>query len=396
MPKFTFPEGFLWGTSLSTTQTEGCVTNDWSDVKALDGNKVGVACDHYNRYKEDFKLASDMHNNTIRVGIEWSRLQRSPYGQLESWAVNHYREYLGEARSLGLEPMVVLHHFANPLWFAEKGGWANRESHKIFADYTMKVANEFNDLTNMWNTFNEPSFYILNSYLAGIFPPFKKSLVKALKVKSNMKKAHKKAYNILKEKDKLVTATCAWRPCCGDGFFDNLAAKIGSYFTNDFFANAFMKHSDFFGLSYYGDTYIRKLKPILPALDYSQDYIEGLGLTCDDFNLLTPEGLVPALKTISKKYKKPIIIVENGFATKDESLREEMIIEHVRETGRAIMEGIDVKGYFYWSLLDNFEWNHGYTKNFGLFGVNKLTYKRIKRQAVDSYSQICKNNSIEL
>ncbi len=398
--KFFFPKDFMWGTSISTTQTEGNNDNDWSDIVVSDGNKVGEACDHYNRYKEDFKLAADMNNNCIRLGVEWSRLQKEAFGELDSKEVEHYREYLGEAKEFGLEPMVVLHHFANPKWFSEKKGWTRKGGGEVFADYAKKTIREFSDLVDMWNIFNETNIFATNSYLFGVFPPYKHNLISTYQVKRNMEKAHKEAYLFAKELgDNLVSSTTGWRPTYGSNWFNEYLGQAYSYYVNEWFTDEFMKYSDYFGLSYYGDTYLHKLvQPVLPMLGAKKEYIESLGLRGDDFNLLTPEKMGITLEKVAERYGKPIFIVENGFATEDGKLREEMIVKHLQETARSIKKGLDIRGYIHWSLMDNFEWDHGYTKCFGIYGVDfkSGSLERIKREGVDTYAKICKENAIEL
>lgn len=397
LEKLLFPKDFLWGTSISTTQTEGNSSNDWKDVVAEDGSKVGLACDHYNRYEEDFALAAGMNNNCIRLGLEWSRLQKTPYGELDRNEVRHYKEYLQEAINRGLKPMVVLHHFANPVWFVGRGGWLKDDSVGVFSDYAKKAVREFSDIIDLWNVFNEPSMHLLNSYLAGFLPKLTSSPLVPETIRNNMANANETVYKFAKGLgDNTMATTFAWRPCWGSTLMDDIIAKVVSYFINDRYTKRFMDHSDFFGLSYYGDVFIKDKKAIIPALGTKKSDVSKLGMKCDDLNLLTPERLIQTLEDIANKYRKPIIITENGFATTDEGLREEMLVCHIQETAKAIGRGIDIRGYIHWSLLDNFEWTFGYSKKFGLHEVNFKTQDRTKRPAADAYAKICKDNSINI
>jgi beta-glucosidase len=198
----TFPKGFLCGTSSAAHQVEGDNRNcDWWEFekqpgRIANGDSSAIANDHYHRYREDFALLREMGQNAHRLSIEWSRIEPSP-GEFDSHQIRHYRDVLGELREQGIEPMVTLHHFTSPTWFARKGGWAVRGSEHAFLPFVHHVVDQLGDLVTLWCTINEPTICAANGWVTGEFPPGRRGDIAGLyRVTSNMRKAHELAYSI--------------------------------------------------------------------------------------------------------------------------------------------------------------------------------------------------------
>lgn len=410
-----FPEDFLWGASTSAHQVEGDNTgNDWWEWESSGGTEPsGKACDHYNRYPEDFRLARELGHNAHRFGVEWSRLQpgEKRWDQSE-W--DHYKRVLDELISLGIRPVLTLHHFTLPTWLSRKGGWLNDDIPDIFARFAGKAAGELGTRTTRWITLNEPDILALLGYLWGEWPPCRKDRKKMLSALRNMLRAHSAAYRAIKDGSPspasvgLAKAVTAFHPCSRLSPRDRLAAFIRSRCHNHAFIRSVLKGRisvpgipaedlpsrdslDFIGVNYYFRQFIRHLpltrENSLFGEVCSTDHHAEAGPLTDMGWEIYPEGLYEVLKTLSV-YKKPLIVTENGIATENDDLRTAYIREHLKQIKRALREGLDVRGYLHWSLLDNFEWAHGYSKRFGLVGVDYKTLKRTVRGSAEYYREV--------
>ena len=196
--RFKFPEGFLWGAATASHQVEGDNRrNDWwwHEVNGDLPYQSGQACDHYSLYKQDFDLAKSMGHNAHRLSVEWSRVEPEE-GQWSSDALDHYTNVIASLRKRDLEPIVTLHHFTNPLWFAQSRGWLRDDSAELFARYVRRVAEALPDV-QYWVTVNEPTVYIKNGYGVGCWPPFQKNSWNAGRVFLNLARAHVSAYREL-------------------------------------------------------------------------------------------------------------------------------------------------------------------------------------------------------
>jgi len=372
-----FPNNFLWGAATSSHQVEGGNVNDWSEWKKGD---AGRACDHYHRFEQDFDLAKSLGHNAHRFSIEWSRIEPKE-GKINQNEIEHYRQVLTALGQRGLEPMVTLWHFTLPTWLAKKGGWLNPKAPYYFDRYVKIIAENLFNEVKFWITINEPNVYALNSYLRDIWPPQKKSAAKYLKVLKNLVKAHQLAYRALR----LVDLDCQVGVAKNQTFFEgNLLLKYpANYFHNQYFLERIKNSQDFIGLNYYFHNRIKGFK----FNHNSNEEFSDLGWE------IYPEGIYRVLKDL-KKYNKPIYITENGLADKDDAKREKFIKEHLTWIWRAIQEKIDVRGYFHWSLLDNFEWDKGFWPRFGLIEVDYQTMARKIRPSAKIYARICKENQL--
>lgn len=368
-----FPGNFYWGTATSAYQVEGGIKNDWSAA----GPKfdAGICCDHYNRFEEDFDLAESMNNNAHRFSIEWARIEPKQ-GKFDQNEIEHYRKVILALKQRGLEPFVTLYHWTLPVWFAEKGGWLNRDAPEYFAKFVGKVVSEYKGLVKFWITLNEPNIYTFFSFFAGMRPPFKKSWFKSRRVFKQLTEVHKKAYQIIHKISPDAKAGIVYQK--GNSIIVNYEWIYK-------FLESIKNHQDFIGLDYYVSTFFGSL--------WQKIFQRKQGLT--DLNWqICPKGIYHVLKGL-KKYNKPIYITENGLADAKDEKRAKFIIEHLKWVHKAIEEGVDVRGYFYWSLIDNFEWALGFAPRFGLIEIDyNNNLKRIPRPSSKFYSEICKNNAI--
>jgi len=405
-----FPPDFLWGTATSTTQIEGHINNEWTDFVARDGKTCERACDSYHRYPEDIEWMTRLGVNAYRLGIEWSRLQSAPYAALDQKELARYSDQLDRLNAANILPMVVLHHFSNPPWINASGGWENRATVLAFADYVVKLARALRDRVRIWNTFNEPDTYVSCGYFLGEFPPQKKGRWwSCRKIIKNMAWAHHEACHIVRDTGSPLGPVevgfsknwthfepyWKWSP------WDSLVASWSHAQFNEFVLEEFLsgKGSDaptYQGVNYYGRVRFKNLRALVPAFGVSCEELAKMGVTCDDMLERHPIGLESALNKIYQRAKLPIYLTEHGSASDNEVFREQDLLENLTALHRAITGGVDVRGFYYWSLLDNFEWQFGYEKKFGLIGVDfsdeKLTRKM--KPLGEVYHDVCLNNGI--
>jgi beta-glucosidase len=405
-----FPAAFLWGTATSPTQVEGQIENEWTHFTAQDGGNCRIACDHYHRYPEDVEWMSKLGVNAYRFGIEWSRLQSAPFAPLNQKEMERYVHLLDCLKAKGITPMVVLHHFSNPPWINAIGGWTNAAAIPAFVDYVGKLVAALKERVYLWNTFNEPDTYACVAYLLGGFPPQRKwKLGQFRKVIAHMARAHAQASCVIQDK-----GDAGRKPEVGIAknwtFFhaykkyspwDRTTAFACHYTFNKFVLDAFLgggrrRASTFIGLNYYGRVRFHHFRAMIPASGAPVKTLNDFGFVCDDMVERYPEGMVKILSYLHRKFKLPLFITEHGAASNDEKFRERDLYENLSALYRAIAGGVDVRGFFYWSLLDNFEWQFGYTKKFGLLAVDFADEKlpRSMKPMAAAYSKICRDNSI--
>lgn len=422
MPQATyhFPKGFLWGTATASHQVEGGNTNNnwhkWEE-EGHTVHKSGLAADWWGgRWREDFDRAAETGQNAHRLSLEWSRIQPTP----DSWdeeAIEKYRSMLRGLRDRNMTALVTLHHFSDPLWVTERGAWETEEIVPLFEKYVRKVVDALKEYTNLWVTINEPNVYALSGYVTGEFPPGKKDLKQAMRVLGVMLKGHAAAYRAIHELQpearvgyalhyRPMVPRVSWSP------LDRLMRNIRYEGVNMAFPSAIstgvMKSpignqnipeakgtQDYLGLNYYSvDTVwfdITKLAEMFTNSGYPKNAdMSHTGMIAN-----IPEGIFDSLKWIVRTYPNlPIIISENGVEDFDDHLRPRYLVQHLHQVWRAVNFNWPIKGYFHWSLVDNFEWERGWTQRFGLWGLDIDTQKRIRRPSVDLYAEICKENGI--
>jgi len=407
-----FPDHFLWGTATSPTQVEGHVVNEWTDYVAADGNHCRVACNHYHRYAEDVEWMAQLGVNAYRMGIEWSRLQAAPFAPLNQKELERYVHLLDCLKAASITPMVVLHHFSNPPWVTAAGGWLNPATVPAFVDYVTKLVLALKERVWLWNTFNEPDTYASLTYLLGGFPPFHKwRLWSYRKVIKHMAAAHIRASEVIRQagnggRTPEIGIAKNWTffgPYQKHALWDHLLAAISHHAFNHFVLDAFLggqrrETSTFLGVNYYGLTRFKNFEPMVPAGGACPKQLARLGVVCDDMFERHPGGLGTVLRDFHRRYRLPLYITEHGAASSDENFRIFDLTEHLRELHGAVNGGVDVRGFFYWSLLDNFEWQFGYSKKFGLLAVdfNDEKLPRKMTRVGEFYGGICRARAMAL
>jgi len=403
--KKLFPKNFLWGASTASHQVEGHTHNQWTEwelsvaaEQAKTANKrlswipnwqkfkaqaeqpqnyiSGRGVEHYKLYRHDFALLKKLNLNSFRFGIEWSRVEPEE-GVWNKHEWEHYRQYIQTMLDMGIEPVLNVWHWTLPVWFANKGGFAKRSNLVYFDRFVQKLCTELQIKELKYIiTLNEPNVYASFGYLTGEWPPNIKKPLQFLAVYYNLTLAHKRSYAILKKANHKLQIGIApqlaniqsKRP---HNVLDQFATGWMRYFWNWWFLNRIKKHQDFVGFNYYFTDYYQfgswndikrgvfftKPNPTVPKNDLGW-YME-------------PEGIYPLMVRIWSHYKKPIIITENGVADTDDQYRRWWLEESMIALERALSEGIQVKGYLHWSLLDNFEWAYGWWPHFGLIAVDR-------------------------
>jgi len=415
--EYVFPEGFLWGGAQSAYQTEGNnFNNDWYEFEQIPGNikngeKCGLSANHYELYDEDHQLYRKLNHNTLRTGIEWSRIVPTE-NEVDEDEIEHYHKVFESLKRNNLEGFVTLYHFTLPIWFERKGGFKKTKNLKYFQEYSEIIAKNFPEI-NFWNPINEPAVVPLMGYLYGEFPPSQKSLLAYCKVYRNMMKAHALSYRSLKEynpksqigivksfpyffqkhhasfwKRKVTTALdYAYNQVAIDAIIKGKTPFI------PFNCNSWMKDTcDFFGVNYYSAVYFKFRFGIPVSMDTKT--AEDKEITQLGYGIY-PQGLYEILMRVKQEYKGPIYVSENGIGTLDDSLRQRYILRHLFQVHKAIEEGVDIKGYFYWSTIDNWEWAEGFEPRFGIIGVDYKTLERQVKESAKMFAEIAKKNKIE-
>ncbi len=399
-----FPKDFLWGAATSSHQVEGWNdNNDWWDWEhkagtIADGQMSGRGPDHFHKYKEDYTLLEKLSLNSYRLSIEWSRVMPLPR-VFDEKAIQVYVDMLKELKSKNMQVMLTLHHFSNPIWFAEMGAFEKQKNLHYFIAYVEKVVPIFKPYVDLWITINEPNIYAMMSYMLGIWPPGKTSNRTAYKVFSHLAELHKDTYDIIHEqcggKTKVgfannVTSFYLYNK---RSFKDWMIGNFSDWSWNHWFMEKTKGHHDFLGVNYYVHKRIKNITIKNWKSLMMDDQGEGRERTDLDWEIFAP-GIFDALVDM-QEYKLPIYITENGISTLNDHQRARYIISYLKEVYHAIKSGVNVKGYFYWSFLDNFEWDKGYKSRFGLVEVNYKTLERTIKPSALLYQRIAKTNQIE-
>ena len=403
-----FPKNFLWGAATSAHQVEGDNTNsDWWEWEQKGGGKEpsGAACRHYKLFREDFDLAKSLNHSAHRFSVEWARIEPDP-GVFAQDEIQHYQQVVSSLRERGLEPLVTLHHFTNPAWFAGKGGWLSKEAVRDFLRYVEAIVEPLADKVRYWMTVNEPLIYVYFSYLAGDWPPQGHSVIKSNRAASQLAKAHIAAYRLIKDiyrrrglQPPLISIAhhmqdfIPCQPTLRNKFAAYLREKNINFGLLDTFKRA--AALDYIGVNYYSRSLVEP-RSWGPAGIFGDSCRENHH-PCKKNSLgwdIYPEGLYHVLKKL-KKYNLPVVISENGICTGDDALRWEFICGHLKSMHKAMQEGVDVRGYLYWSLLDNFEWDKGFAPRFGLIEVDFGDFRRTVRESAKKFAQVCGSSRLE-
>lgn len=423
-----FPEGFLWGTASAAHQCEGGNThNQWhrweQQGHILSGERSGMACDWWRNAETDFQRAAQMENNALRLSIEWSRIEPTE-GYWDSMAVERYRAMLLDLRQRHLRPVVTLHHFTEPLWFADRGGFATISNLRFFIRYVTYIVTALRDLCDFWITINEPNVYAIEGYLHGVFPPGEQDVLRAYQVLRNLMQAHVEAFYAIRaiQPQSQIGYCLHYRlfdPAQPLSLLDRSVAGVQEHLFNwgvlqaaetgyfPFPTNLLLASiagtsgaRDYHGVNYYTREMVR-FDPGSPSEAFGKRFVkpgvvrndEGLDAS---FGEIYPEGMYRVLRKVYRRTKgnKPLYITENGFCDIQDDRRPGAILEHLAMLHRAIQDGIPVQGYFYWTLVDNFEWNNGWYVRFGLMELDPQTQQRIPRRSASLFGEICRANAI--
>jgi beta-glucosidase len=419
----TFPYRFKWGTATAAHQVEGGATNnDWAQWATLpgkinDGSSAATACDWWGgRWHEDFDRAANDGHNTHRLGVEWSRIEPRPAVWDED-AVDHYRQMVNGLRERGLEPMVTLHHFTNPLWLVEKGGWLNPATVSHFERFVRKVVTALGEEVDLWCTVNEPNVLAYNAFVDGLWPPGQTNIQSCFKAIRNLLLAHAAAYYAIHELQPQARVGLAHHVRLIDpgreGFApDRWVARFQTRLFNDAIPDAL--HSgrllfpigglherlpelagafDYVGINYY--TRVRSSFDLgKPGQLFGRTFpTPGAEMDHLQFNELYPEGLFRAISGAAR-FGKPIFVTENGWGDEDEGRRSRALLLHLRQLWRAANFNWRVEGYYYWTLVDNFEWERGWTQRFGLYELDPGTQVRTARPVAKLYAEVCRTNTL--
>ncbi len=411
MTGLTFPTGFLWGAATAAYQVEGGNQNsDWWDWERAPGSPVvepaGTAVEHYTRYPQDIALLASLGLNTYRFSVEWARIEPSE-GTFDTAELDHYRRMVECVRENGLIPMVTLNHFTLPRWLAAGGGWASKRTPALFERYTRRVIEALGDGVPWYCTINEPTTVATGGYVGGWgFPPGTTDMGQWRRVSAGLIDGHKRALAAIHELRPGARAGLAVysseRVTNAGG---QAATDFGLWINEDVFLEA-AADDDFIGVQTYTRVHLFRPRIVSPltrvalAIRPLENKIvpRVLGMQTSAPGKLAlagtrttqmgwefrPEALAQVVRRIARVYpEKDLVVTENGVATADDREREEYIVRALVALHAAMADGIRVRGYVHWSLLDNFEWAHGYTVNFGLIGVDRATQERsVKPSAV--------------
>lgn len=399
-----FPKDFLWGVATASYQIEGDNSkSDWWEweQRGKTRHKSGKACDYWNRWKSDHELLSELGVNTFRLSLEWSRIEPEE-GIFSEEALNKYREILLDLKNRGIKTQVTLWHWTSPVWFQKKYGFHKKTSIKIFRRYTEKIVRELGDLIDIFVTFNEPMVPLGMGYLSGSFPPGFKNPFKFLRAVRYVAIAHKEVYKIIHEikpqAEVGITYLYNWYESEGFGVLLNAINKVAQWYRIDLLGKKIKDFQDYVGIDYYRLGKIKfDWKNI--KMDARNQVYFGFTIEEDEKNAMKwisyPGGIYFVLKEAGEKFKLPIYITENGIPTGpniDDEERIKFIQEHLHYVKKALDKGINVKGYNYWSLLDNYEWLYGYEPRFGLVEIDYKTLERKPRKSFYFYKEIIKEN----
>ena len=404
---------FFWGAATSSHQVEGGNINNWSEWEARTAEKralkhaktpshtflkkwpphilksfpnplrsenylSGRACDHYNHYKEDFDIAKKLGHNAHRFSIEWSRIEPEE-GKFNQKEIDHYKEVVRALRQHKLEPFITLWHWTLPSWLSKKGGVLAECAIHRFERYAEKMVKELGGNVRLWITINEPDIYSLQSYLRGKWPPEKQNIISFCRSRQRLAAIHSAAYRKIKNIQPEAQVGAALNLVffeSGGGVINNILTFLADKFWNYWDLESIKNASDFIGLNYYFHN----------RIDYGINKNANKEISDIGWEIY-PEGIYRVLKNL-KKYNLPVYVTESGLADARDAHRANFIKNHLYWVKRAVNEGVDVRGYFYWSLLDNFEWDKGFWPRFGLVEVDYKTMARKIRPSALEYKKI--------
>ncbi len=386
----TFPDGFVWGSATAAHQVEGGNwNNDWWAWEHTEGSPCeeasGDACDHLWRYPEDLGLLADLGFGAYRFSLEWSRIEPE-YGEFSTASLDHYRRVVAACRDRGLLPVVTFHHFTTPRWVAADGGWENPSTADRFTAFCERAVGHFGDEIGMACTLNEPNIVSLMGWVMGMFPPGRKDDLDAwVRVNENLQAAHRKAYDVLKAGpgDFPVGLTLSMSDWAAEPGSEHLVETFRGQHEDTFLETA--RGDDFVGVQAYsrnrvGPRGVAGPEPGIEVLPMGYEY--------------WPRAAEAAIRHAVDVTGAPVYVTENGIGTDDDDQRIRYVREALEGVAATIADGLDVRGYFHWSLLDNFEWAFGYRMRFGIVGVDRATQARSVKPSGRWLGEVVRANAI--
>ncbi|MGQ0570755.1 MAG: glycoside hydrolase family 1 protein [Armatimonadota bacterium] len=416
-----FPDTFRWGTATSAYQVEGNNTaSDWwlweqQSGRILNGDRSGLACDWWRNAERDFDLMVGLHQNAARISIEWGRLEPRE-GRWDDAAEGRYVMMLRGLRDRGIEPLVTLNHFTLPQWVAERGGWLWDGIVPAFAAYVARFVRAAVPLVDFWITLNEPVGHLINAYLLDTFAPGRRSPPALVRAVIQSLKAHAAGYRAIHQHQPnarvgVAAYLRAVAPADPRSHFDRWFAHQFDQITNWMYLSALATGRlagpwgitvrvpeaagtmDYLGLNYYTRSCV-EFDLRRPGRWFVRDEPPAGAVISDGgYSEIYPDGLLAVLKRASR-FNLPIYITENGLPDADDDLRPGFIVEHLRRVAQAIEEGIPVRGYYHWSIVDNFEWTEGWNLRFGLYDLDPSTQVRTPRPSAELYGEISRHNAL--
>jgi len=444
-----FSKEFVWGAAASSYQIEGAAFEDGKGLSVWDtccdwlgfvkdGDNGKVACDHYHKYKEDVGIMRELGLKAYRLSISWPRIMPDGTGRLSEKGLDFYDKLVDELLSNGIIPYVTLFHWDYPYELQNRGGWLNSDSPEWFAEYTSAVVKRLSDRVTHWMTQNEPQCYIGLGYKTGEHAPgLKRGLRECFKAGHNSLLGHGKATMAIRANAKKA-AIIGYAPVgsvfcpATDALADIEAAKEATFSVIDqnFFNSSWWLDPVYLGS--YPEQGLKAFEGFVPDIGANDmkiinQPIDFLGVNIYQANLackgedgkpkmaerpigysqtafkwpVVPEALYWGPKFFYERYKKPILITENGMANADwiavdgkvhDPQRIDFLYRYIREFKRAATDGVDAMGYFCWSFIDNFEWAEGYTQRFGLTYVDFNTLKRTIKDSGYWYRSVIETN----
>ncbi|MBI3552852.1 MAG: glycoside hydrolase family 1 protein [Elusimicrobia bacterium] len=411
----SFPKSFLWGASTSAYQIEG--GNDrsalWDWEKKKGWERSGQAAGSWEKFDEDLKIIKALNLNAYRFSVEWSRVEPEP-GRIDQNALERYVSWARKLGQEGIRPFVCLHHFSEPAWLLKENprGWLDENVSGRFLHFATRVVRALSPVVSDWVTFNEPMVFLVGAYGYHQFPPGRWMLTDARKefipiLVPNMATAHKRVYRMIHDLQPHARVGLAQNVAAVEPAHkgDEEAARLWDWFMHRNFLDLVKGSQDFLGLNYYTRIFVSKSKVPWMPLGTLPGYAElEKGMTRPVFRLLggrrdgkprtgmdwevVPEAFGPLVLDYHKAYKKPVLILENGMAEPSQVTREEYLRGHLSSLNKAIEAGAEVRGYFHWSLLDNYEWG-SFRPRFGLY-----TRDRRPADGADFYAKVAANGEL--
>ncbi len=384
-----FPDGFLWGTATAAHQVEGGNwNNDWWAWEHQPGSGCaepsGDACDHWHRWPEDVRMLAGLGFGAYRFSLEWSRIEPED-GEFSLAALDHYRRMCAGCWEAGLEPVVTFHHFTTPRWVAARGGWADPATADRFARFCERAARHLGDLAGRACTINEPNIVAHHGYLSGVFPPGERDPDLRRRVAGVFADAHGKAVAAIKAGpgDPPVGLTLAmsdWQAVSGgEARRDALRQQDEQVFLEA------ARDDDFIGVQTYTR---RRVGP-----DGMLDPEPGVARTIMGYENW-PQALGATIRRAAEVTGVPVLVTENGVATAEDAERITFVRRALQAVLGCLADGVDVRGYIYWSALDNFEWSRGYGPTFGLVAVDRATQVRTPKPSAAWLGGVARANAL--